>query len=104
VRLNFDEINCMRKDYLLLQYIQGTENSPAINHVSDEEVVESSRNPCHPIHGVMGAYLSERRMCLVIGGAKFMHGSLPIIPEAQSQYEYVSNERTDIDARKRFWA
>ena len=72
--------------------------------MSDEEVVESSRNPCHPIHGVMGACLSEGRLCLIIDGAMFMQGPLPITPEAQSQYEYVSNERTDIDARKRFWA
>ena len=81
------------------------DNGSAINyHVSDEEVVESYRNSCHPTHGVMGEYLSEGRLCLIIGGAMFMHGSLPITPEALSQYENASNERTDIDANKRFWA
>jgi len=72
--------------------------------VSDEEVMGSYRNSCHPIHGVMGEYLSEGRLRLIIGGAMFMQGSLPITPEALSQYENVSNERTDIDAKKRFWA
>lgn len=83
---------------------QNLDSSSAINHVSDEEVVESYRNSCHPIHGVMGEYLSEGRLCIIIGGAMFMHGSLSITPEALSQYENVSNERTDIDAKKRFWA
>ena len=104
------------------RYSSASANNHNHNHVSDEEVVESYRNSCHPIHGVMGEYLSEGRLCLMIGGAMFVHGSLPITPEAVAQYESAnananasnSNEceRTDvdidvdvdaIDAKNKFW-
>ena len=77
-------------------------------NVSDEEVVESYRTACHPKHGIMGAYLSEAKLCLKIGGAMFMHGALPITPEAILQYEHcISASKSDItrtEAKARFWA
>ena len=55
--------------------------------VTDEEVVESYRTSCHPVHGVMGEYLSKAKLCLRIGGAMFMHGSLPITSTVLTTYD-----------------
>lgn len=74
-------------------------------HVSDEEVVESYRQTCHPVTGIMGKYLSQGKLCLVIGGAMFMHGSLPITPHALSKYheDVLLAGRDNADARQEFW-
>ena len=57
--------------------------SPMI--ITDDDVVESYRRMCHP-RGIMGKYFQDSKLCLQIGGAMFMHGSLPITPEVLSSF------------------
>ena len=53
--------------------------------ITDDDVVESYRRMCHP-RGIMGEYFQDSKLCLQIGGAMFMHGSLPITPEVLSSF------------------
>jgi hypothetical protein len=75
---------------------------PAV--VSDVEVVESYRTSCHP-KGIMGKYLARSKLCLRIGCAMFMHGSLPITPTVLSTFEENGcNDNFNEKKAESFWS
>ncbi len=78
--------------------IKGNESDPTF--VSDIEVVESYRESCHPTYGVMGKYLARSKLCLRIGCALFMHGSLPITTRVVSAYKTSLENRSTTS----FWS
>lgn len=80
-------------------------NESSIDHdkiqITDEDIVASYKASTHPIHGVLGNYLSQGRLALCLGGAMFMHGSLPFTPPMVNKYiEHESNDETLQD----FWS
>ena len=60
--------------------------------ITDEDVVASYKSSTHPIHGAMGRYLSQGKLALCLGGAMFLHGSLPFAPPMVKKYMHHYNE------------
>jgi hypothetical protein len=97
--------NELKQEKIFLAQRQVSSGEEESINVSDEEVVESYRQTCHPVTGILGKYLSEGKLCLIIGGAMFMHGSLPVTPHVLARYneKVLSVGRDDVDAKKEFW-
>ena len=71
--------------------------------VTDDDVVTSYRHSTHPVHGIMGHYLSKGKLALCLGGVMFMHGSLPFTPSIVKRYiEYERSKNID-KSTSEFW-
>ena len=49
--------------------------------ITDEQVVQSYQQSCHPAYGEMGQYLRKGKLALKLGNAMFLHGALPFTTE-----------------------
>ena len=72
--------------------------------VTDGEVVDSYRKSCHP-NGEMGNYIKRANLSLKLGGAMFMHGSLPLTPELVSMFRDTNKKSSEInmEGESSFW-
>ncbi len=63
--------------------------------ISDDDVVASYKSSTHPVYGEMGHYLKRGKLGLCLGGALFMHGSLPFTPNFVAEHLQKSNNCYD---------
>lgn len=69
--------------------------------VSDDDVVQSYKTSCHPVHGIMGEYISRSKLFVKIGNAAFIHGALPFGAEIIELYRDIYQGKQD--DRSMFW-
>ena len=84
-------------------FTKGIQNE-AETVVTDEEVVDSYRKSCHP-NGEMGNYIKRANLSLKLGGAMFMHGSLPLTPDLLSMFRDTNKNSPEIkmEGESSFW-